>query len=146
MSAVYTIQATFGKGEITPLAYGRVDAEFFKQSCEKCRNFAVMLHGGLRRRSGTRFVAPVADEAQVSRLFPFSFSNEQSYVLDINAGGDIQFLAQRGYLGAPYTVSHPWDAFEIDLLTYTQFNDWRISWSAIITLNCCRGSRTQAGH
>ncbi|HWU19382.1 MAG TPA: hypothetical protein VN155_17000 [Devosia sp.] len=123
MSAVYTIQATFGKGEITPLAYGRVDADFFRQSCEKCRNFAVMLHGGVRRRSGTRYIAPVADETQISRLFPFSFNNEQSYVLDINAGGDIQFLAQRGYLGAPYTVSHPWDATEIDLLKYTQFND-----------------------
>lgn len=123
MSAVYTIQATFGKGEITPLAYGRVDADFFKQSCEKCRNFAVMLHGGVRRRSGTRFIAPVANEAQISRLLPFSFNNEQSYVLDVNAGGNIQFLAQRGYLGAPYTVSHPWNATEIDLLSYTQFND-----------------------
>lgn len=123
MSATYSIQATFGKGEITPLAYGRVDADFFRQSCEVSRNFAVMLHGGVRRRSGTRFVAPVADETQISRLLPFSFSNEQSYVLDINAGGEIQFLALRGYLGAPYTVSHPWDAAEINLLTYTQFND-----------------------
>lgn len=123
MSATYSIQATFGKGEITPLAHGRVDADFFRQSCEVCRNFAVMLHGGVRRRSGTRFVAPVADEAFKSRLFPFSFSNEQSYVLDVNGGGDIQFLAQRGYLGAPYTVSHPWVLTQIDRLSYTQFND-----------------------
>jgi hypothetical protein len=123
MSATYPVQATFGKGEITPLAYGRVDMDFFKQSCELCRNFAVMLHGGLRRRSGTRFVAPVADEDFFSRLFPFSFSNDQSYVLDVSGGGNVQFLAERGYVGAPYTVSHPWAESVLDLLTYTQFND-----------------------
>lgn len=123
MSATYTVQATFGKGEITPLAYGRVDVDFFKQSCERCRNFSVMLHGGLRRRSGTRFVAPVADEDFTSRLFPFSFSNEQSYVLDLNGGGSVQFLAQRGYVGAPYTISHPWAESVLNALTYTQFND-----------------------
>lgn len=123
MSASYPIQATFGKGELSPLAYGRVDVDFFRQSLERCRNFSVMIHGGLRRRSGTRYVAPVVNEANESRLFPFSFNNEQSYVLDINAGGDVQFLAQRGYLGAPYTVSHPWTQTAIARLSYTQFND-----------------------
>lgn len=126
MTASFPIQATFSRGEISPLLQSKVDADFWKLALERCINFGLLIHGGLRRRSGTRFVAPVANSLAYSRLMPFTFSNEQSYVLDVNGAGDIQFLAERGYVelaGEPYATGHSWGEAEIPFLSYAQFND-----------------------
>lgn len=134
MSASYPIQATFSRGEISPLLQSKVDADFWKLALERCINFGLLVHGGLRRRSGTRFVAPVANVSEYSRLLPFSFNNEQSYVIDINGSGNIQFLADRGYIedpgdpGEPYATGHPWGEAEIPFLSYAQVND--VAWIA----------------
>lgn len=126
MTASYPIQASFNRGEVSPLLKSRVDADLFKMALDTCENFSVLIHGGLRRRSGTRFVAEAFDSDEISRLFPFLFSNSQAYVLEVSGGGEVQFYAQRGILasgGSPYTIAHPWAATDIPALTYTQFND-----------------------
>lgn len=123
MSASYPIQANFNRGEASPLLRSRVDAEFWKSALDLCENFSVLLQGGIRRRSGTKFVREVKDSTAVSRLLPFYFSNEQSYVLEISGAGTIRYFAQRGVLGAPYETSHAWAAADIADLSYTQFND-----------------------
>lgn len=122
MTSQYTIQASFNRGEASPLLGSRVDTDLFKASLQWCENFQPLLQGGIRRRSGTVFVREVKSSASASRLFPFTFSNEQSYVLDFNASGYIRFYANRGVLGAPYEVAHSYGA-DISELTYTQFND-----------------------
>jgi hypothetical protein len=108
---------------VSPLLKSRIDANFWKMALEECENFSVLIHGGLRRRSGTKFVAEVNDSDQIARLLPFSFFNTQSYVIAVSGAGFQQFYAERGVLGAPYTVAHSWSAADIDDLTYTQFND-----------------------
>lgn len=123
MSASYPIQANFNRGEASPLLRSRVDAEFWKAALDLCENFSVLLQGGIRRRSGTKFVREVKDSTAISRLLPFYFSNAQSYVLEISAALKIRFFAQRGVLGAPYEVTHAWAAADIPALSYTQFND-----------------------
>lgn len=126
MSSFYPIQATFNRGEISPLLGSRADVDFWRQALKYCRNFQVLTHGGLRRRSGSKFITEVDDSAEVTRLFPFSFSETQSYVLEIGAGGNIRFLADRGVVesgGSPYTVSHSYASADIFRLSYTQFND-----------------------
>jgi hypothetical protein len=126
VSATYPIQASFNRGEASPLLWSRIDADFWKMALEQCENFYVLLHGGLRRRSGTRFVAAVHDSATISRLFPFLFSNAQAYVLEVSGAGVVRFMAERGVLesgGNPYTIAHDWAAADVDALTYTQFND-----------------------
>lgn len=123
MSASYPIQASFNRGEASPLLRSRIDSDFWKMALDTCINFSVLLHGGLRRRSGTKFVRAVKDSTAVSRLLPFLFSNEQSYVLEVSGAGKIRYFAQRGVLGAPYETSHSWAAADIDDLSYTQFND-----------------------
>jgi hypothetical protein len=123
MSASYPIQASFNRGEASPLLKSRIDADFWKMALDTCENFAVLLHGGIRRRSGTRFVAEVYDSAEVTRLLPFLFSNTQAYVVEVSGAGQLQFYANRGVLGAPYNVAHNYAAPDIDDLTYSQFND-----------------------
>ncbi|MDQ4678671.1 hypothetical protein, partial [Stenotrophomonas maltophilia group sp. RNC7] len=97
--------------------------DFWRASLEYCRNFNVLTHGGLRRRSGTRFIAEVADSNQYTRLLPFRFSEEQSYVLAFNGGGTLRFFSERAVVGSPYQISHPYSAGELKRLSYTQFND-----------------------
>lgn len=123
MSATYPIQANFNRGEASPLLRSRIDAEFWKSALDLCENFSVLLQGGIRRRSGTRFVREVKDSTKVSRLLPFLFSNTQAYVLEVSGAGKIRYFADRGVLGAPYETTHSYAAADIEALSYTQFND-----------------------
>lgn len=120
--AYYPLQADFSKGQISPLLGARADVDFWRQSLFECLNFQVLTHGGLRRRSGTRFIAEVADSTALARIFSFKFSEAQSYVLSFN-GGKIRFIAQRGVVGAPYEINHPYADGDLDRISYTQFND-----------------------
>lgn len=121
--AYFQHQSTFDKGEISPLLGSRSDVDFWRASLEYCRNFNVLTHGGLRRRSGTRFIAEVADSNQYTRLLPFRFSEEQSYVLALNGGGTMRFFSERAVVGSPYQISHPYSSADLPKLSYTQFND-----------------------
>lgn len=122
----YSIQNTFDKGWVSPLLQARADTDFWRASLSYCVNFNVLTHGGLRRRSGTVFIAEVADSNQFTRLLPFKFSEEQAYVLALNGNGSMRFLSERAelYSGAsPYAISHPFNADALSKLSYDQFND-----------------------
>lgn len=124
--AYYSHIATFDKGWTTPLLGSRSDVDFWLSSLSYCLNFNVLTHGGLRRRSGTRFITEVADSSQKTRLLPFKFSEDQSYVLMLNGNGTMRFLSERQQLlsgSAPYQITHPFDADELSKLSYDQFND-----------------------
>lgn len=120
--AYYHLQADFSKGQISPLLGSRADVDFWRQSLFECLNFNVLVHGGVRRRSGTRFVAEVKDSTAVARILPFKFSETQTYVLGLN-GGAIRFYAQRGVVGSPYEVNHPYLDGDLFAIAYEQSND-----------------------
>lgn len=122
MSSVYPLQSSFTNGEISPLLASRVDVDMWRTSLAYCRNFQILSHGGIRRRSGSRFIAELRDSSSLARLFPFRFSEEQSYVLAFN-DGYIRFLAQRGVVGSPYQISHPYGDSDLKRISYAQFND-----------------------
>ncbi len=124
--AYYSHTATFDKGWTTPLLGSRSDVDFWLSSLSYCVNFNVLTHGGLRRRSGTVFIAEVADSNQLTRLLPFRFSEEQAYVLALNGNGTMRFLSERAQLysgAAPYSISHPYSASNLQRVSYDQFND-----------------------
>ena len=122
LTSLYPLLSTFNRGEISPLLASRVDIDSWRQSLSYCRNFHVLTHGGLRRRSGSRYIAELKNSAQVARLLPFKFSEDQSYILALN-GGVFRFYALRGVLGAPYELAHPWSTATLPRLSYDQFND-----------------------
>lgn len=117
MSAVYSHQTTFNRGEMSPLLAARFDIDYWRSSTALCTNFLVLRQGGLRRRSGTRFIAEVKDSSKKVRLLPFVFNASQAYVLEM---GDLytRFFANRGVLGAPYEISS--DYGEADLFDLQQ--------------------------
>lgn len=127
MPAIDTVQSTFMRGAITPLLRSRIDIDHFKMSLAECRNWLTMKYGGIRRRSGTRFIDWVLEEDidKNVRLMPFVFSkkNNQAYVIEMGHlyAGFIHNQARLGIVGdelvTPY--SHT-DLFELHIM---QSND-----------------------
>jgi hypothetical protein len=76
-------QPTFSAGEVSPSVYGRVDLARYYTGLRTCRNFIVRQYGGVANRPGTEFVCEVKDSADTTRLFPFVFSTDQSYVVEM---------------------------------------------------------------
>jgi len=119
------------KGELSPKLHARVDSQIFRQGLKLCRNFSVMVPGGIQKRSGTRWVTPAAlnpanNTSPIGKLMPFTFSETQAYVLEF---GDQQlgFIYQGGVVesspGVRYTIQTPYNAEDLDRLTGTQSAD-----------------------
>ena len=81
--SIYTLQATFARGEISPRLHSRADIDHWAMSLKQCVNYFVMRQGGLQKRTGTIFAAEVKDSSKKTRLIPFVFSTEQAYVVEM---------------------------------------------------------------
>lgn len=75
-------QAVFSKGEISEELLARFDVDSYHTALKQARNVIVLKYGGVTKRPGTRFVAPVYKDEGV-RLLPFQYSLEQTYVLEM---------------------------------------------------------------
>lgn len=71
----------FTKGELSPELYSRVDTAQYSASAKRIRNAIIQPHGGLQGRPGTRFVGYAQPTAERTRLVPFQFGTNTSYVL-----------------------------------------------------------------
>lgn len=86
---------SFNAGEFSELLEGRVDLDRYPSSLRSLVNYIAAPQGPAISRSGTAFVAPVADETKYSALLPFVFSNEQAKVLEF-AQDRIRFFDEDG--------------------------------------------------
>src|SRR5258708_5573447 len=82
MPKVSKLQSNFSAGEVSPIVYGRVDAQRYKAALATCLNYLPTLQGPLIRRPGTKYVANAKDPANPPVLIPFQFSATQSYILE----------------------------------------------------------------
>jgi len=82
MAKASHIQFSFNSGELSPTLEGRIDMAKYKSGCATVENFFPLIQGGLRKRSGTRFVKEVKDSATNVRLIPFEYGTEQAYILE----------------------------------------------------------------
>lgn len=131
-TAFRTLQSSFTGGEYSPRLLARMDLDTYKAGLALCRNFVVLPHGGVQNRSGTRFVAYVANEAKRPRLIPFRFSKGagQAYVLEF---GDLYcrvFMNGAPVLyssgpdeGDPVGFVTPYTEADLPALTYVQSAD-----------------------
>ncbi|MBK9075533.1 MAG: hypothetical protein IPL77_11255 [Flavobacteriales bacterium] len=97
------MKMAFNGGELSPLLDGRTDLAKYASGCSIMENYIPTVHGPIRRRPGTRFVADAGTLAPV--LVPFVFNRTQSYVLAI--ASEITVYSARGVVeaspGVPYT-------------------------------------------
>ncbi|WP_295140667.1 ubiquitin-activating E1 FCCH domain-containing protein [uncultured Reyranella sp.] len=88
---------SFAAGELSPALHGRVDLAKYQVGLATCLNWAIHPFGGASTRAGTAFVGAVVDAASRSRLIPFAFNTEQTYVLEF---GDqkMRVVKEGGYV------------------------------------------------
>ena len=82
MARVHPFQTNFTAGELSPKLAGQVDFKKYSNGVETLENLQVFPQGGATRRPGTRFVAEVKNSANITRLIPFEFNVEQSYIME----------------------------------------------------------------
>ena len=82
MARVAVQLTNFTGGELSPRLDGRNDLSKYASGCKTLQNMVVYPHGSAARRPGTSFVAEVKTSSAYTRLVPFEFSTEQTYILE----------------------------------------------------------------
>ena len=97
MARVHPFQSNFTAGELSPKLAGQIDFKKYGNGVETLENMTVFPQGGASRRYGTRYVGPVKDHTKTTRLIPFEFNDEQTYILEF---GDqyIRFYKDNGII------------------------------------------------
>ena len=117
-------QPSLSAGEITPSLFGRVDIDAYRLGLAYVNNFFVNYHGGLKNRSGFRFIGQAKVNTEVV-LIPFSFSTIQTYMLEFGENY-IRFISDGGYVLdglVPLEVITPYLSSELSRLSFTQSAD-----------------------
>ncbi len=79
------IQPSFGRGELAPALYGRVDTTIYGISLRTARNVIIETGGGASNRAGTEYTGPAKVHTADPRLIPFQFSTTDKYLLEFGA-------------------------------------------------------------
>lgn len=114
-------QRSFSSGELTPSLHARTDFYKYANGLKTCRNATVMKHGGVKNRPGTSFVAAAKHGDKPTRLIPFVFNDEQTYILEF--GHEYIRVYKEGERVGVFEVSTPYDEDDIFNLKYVQSAD-----------------------
>ena len=85
MGKTFLQQTSFASGEISPLLKGRIDRDIYLNGASLIRNAVVSPLGGIKKRSGTEYIANTTGDA-AARLISFEFNAIQTYLLVFTAG------------------------------------------------------------
>lgn len=125
MPTAAPIQTALNCGEFSPLLYGRVDYNKYKNGTALTQNFVPIIQGGVTRRTGTVHVSPTKTN-QTVRLVRFVFSNGDAFVIEF---GDvyIRFYRNRALVetspGVPYEIPSPYAIADVPFLRFQQSRD-----------------------
>ena len=125
MARVAAQLTNFTAGELSPRLDGRNDLAKYSAGCATVENMVIYPHGAAARRPGTQYVASVKTPANKTRLIPFEFSTEQTYILEF--GNEyIRFYRNNGQIesgGSPYEISTPYLTAELFDIKFAQSAD-----------------------
>ena len=118
---------SFAGGEITPELAGRLDLVKYQTGLALARNFITLPHGPATRRPGFEFIRAAGDSSQPVRLIPFTFSADQTAVLEFGHRY-IRFHIGGATLldpltSLPYQIWSPYQGADLFDLHYTQSAD-----------------------
>ncbi|WP_158785145.1 hypothetical protein [Pantoea sp. BAV 3049] len=119
------IKTNFTAGEISPRLMGRVDIARYANGAKKIENAVCVIHGGVVRRPGTKYIASAKYGDRSARLIPYVYNREQSYMLEFG-DGYIRFYQNGVQLtvnGAPYEITSPYSQAQLPAITYVQGAD-----------------------
>lgn len=99
MGRASTQQNAFNAGEMSALMLGRQDVAKYAAGMFVCLNGIPLVQGAWTRRPGTAYLHQTKYHDRVSRLLPFQYSVEQTYVLEFGHQY-IRFFTEHGILTA----------------------------------------------
>ncbi len=119
-------QNSFSKGIISPSLQGRVDLEQYSLGVKSLQNGMVLQEGCVLNRSGLEFLNEVKHSNKKTRLIPFVFDINESYVIEVGEKY-FRFIKDGGYIlnsnNEIYEVSTPYLEDDIFSLDYAQQAD-----------------------
>jgi len=110
------IKTTFTAGEVSSDLLGRGDLRAYENGALKLRNVFIQPTGGIKRRSGLRYIDTAAG---AGRLISFEFNTEQTYLLVLT---DLQIAVYANGVLQTMLVS-PWAEADLAQLAWTQSAD-----------------------
>ena len=116
---------SFTAGEMSDSMQGRTDFAKYFSAASRIENFVVLPHGPITRRPGTYFVSEVKTSANKTRLIPFTFSTEQTYILEFG-NQYIRFYKDNGQItsgGSAFEISSPYTTTQLSDLKFAQSAD-----------------------
>lgn len=118
---------SFAGGEITPELAGRLDLVKYQTGLSLARNFITLPHGPATRRPGFEFIRAAGNSDYPVRLIPFTFSADQTAVLEFGHQY-IRFHIGGATLldpatGLPYQIESPYHGADLFDLHYAQSAD-----------------------
>lgn len=118
---VYMVQGSFSRGEVAPELHNAQHLQAYSSGVAEALNAVVLKRGGIRRRGGTKFIGEVKFSDRKTILIPFSFSTEQTYMLEV---GHLYFRVYQsgGRVGSVEIVT-PYAESDIGNLVFTQQRD-----------------------
>ena len=125
MARSYPMQNSFNAGELSPRLVGRTDIDKYGSGALLIKNLVVQAQGGLKHRSGARFVQEVKDSSVKTKLVPFIVSTVQAYVLEFS-NNLIRFYKDEGIItsgGLPVELVTTYTTAQIAELTFAQTVD-----------------------
>lgn len=127
-------QNSFTGGELSTPLNARNDLSKYENGVKKLKNGFVHQEGAVSNRAGLGFIGETKNSDKISRLIPFSFSTEQTYIIEVGHKY-FRFIKDGGYIVYPddwkdeelrgkiVEVETPYDESEIWLLKYAQNAD-----------------------
>lgn len=102
MPRLSLIKTNFTAGELSPRLLARVDISRYQNGAETIYNAYSLVHGGARRRNGSRFIAEAKNATKKTRVIPFIVSKTLAFVIELgetyvrffNPSGQITLTAQ----------------------------------------------------
>jgi len=124
MPKIRDIQNSFTSGEISPRMLARTDLAAYQEAVKTMTNGISLTHGGVRRRPGSVYITSNKNAGRPTRLMPYVFTRNVSFVLIFN-DGVIRFIREGapvldGVGPAVFELPHPYADGDLDGLTYAQ--------------------------
>lgn len=124
-------QNTFAGGEITPVLVARNDIQKYNSSLKTLRNGFIRQEGCVTNRSGLEYIGEVKFSNKKTRIIPFIFNKEQTYIIEfgeyycrfINNGGYIVYpddYSDESLRGEIVEIVTPYKEEELSSLYYHQ--------------------------
>lgn len=126
MPKVKILQTNFSSGEISTRATGRTDIARFPNAAKRLVNVIPRTLGGAEKRPGSEYITATKHADKRSRLIPFIYSRDQSYMLEMGENYLRVFKpdgSQVGGFATPYEITTPYNAAAAAELDYCQSED-----------------------